>query len=143
MLCTCADFCLPPSTLVNGAFVNRDASRAAREAIAALETLRAEGARGGPGLDAVKPPGMGVVKLGFSWEAVHVRTWGSEEELAAVMAALIGTAGCEAPCLLVQDFVPNDFELRVFVVQGRPVHMAYTDFDWDSCGPCGKPDDFS
>lgn len=132
-LCTSAEFALPATTLVNRGAAVRDPSRAAASAVSALAKLRTEG---------TPPPGMGVVKLGFSWEAVHVRTFTSTAELAAVLEALACKDGCEAPCLLVQDWVPNAFEMRVYLVRGRPAHVAYSDFGWEGCGFMGKPYDF-
>jgi hypothetical protein len=58
-LCTSAEFALPATTLVNRGAAVRDPSRAAASAVSALAKLRTEG---------TPPPGMGVVKLGFSWE---------------------------------------------------------------------------
>ena len=132
-LCTCPSFALPPATLVNRGLALLDPMRAASSAMAALARLRAPG---------VAAPGIGVVKLGYSWEAVHVRTFTSQEELAAVLTLFSSKEGCEAPCLLVADFVTNTFEMRVYVVRGRMLHAAYTNFDWEGCGYLGKPYDF-
>ena len=58
------------------------------------------------------------------------------------MAALVHQPGCENSPLLVQDFVPNNFELRVYVVRGEQSHVVYSDFDVESCSPLVKPDRF-
>jgi len=132
-LCVCPEYALPPTTLVNRSLVLRDPERAAAGTCTALAQLRPSGA---------PSPGMGVVKLGYSWEAIHVRTYTSEGELAAVLSAFARQEGCEAPALLVQDFVPNTFEMRVYVLRGEAAHTAYSDFDWEGCGFTGKPFDF-
>ena len=34
--------------------------------------------------------------------------------------------------MLVQDFVPNDLEMRLYLVRGEIAHVVYTDFDVDN-----------
>ena len=111
-------FCLPPGTLVNRAHVIVDARRAATRALEALGELRG-------GRDPVAGD-LGVVKLGHAWEATHVRAFSGVAELARTLVALSTQPGCENSVLLVQDFVPNDLEMRVYVVRGRqaPPHVT-------------------
>ena len=57
-----------------------------------------------------------------------VRIFSAETDLAASLADVCGDAGCEATSVLVQDYVPNDFELRAFVVRGAIRHVVYSTF---------------
>jgi hypothetical protein len=70
----------------------------------------------------------GVAKLGFAWEAAHVIIWKGEAALEAALLRLAQQYNCTDAAVIVQDFAPNDFELRVFVVQGKPVELVYTNF---------------
>ena len=149
---------VPPTTALNRALVAADPARAARTALAALAQVRAamqaDALMGGSpadggGCEAAAPPRLGVAKLGHAWEAVQVRVWSGEHELAGALSSLLGQPGCEAPLVLVQDFVPHDCELRAFVVRGEVRHVVYTDFDVDNWhasqerGFTKSPDSFS
>ena len=154
---------VPPTTALNRALVAADPARAARTALAALAHVRAAAqedapmgggggggaTNGGSGREAAAAPRLGVAKLGHAWEAVQVRVWSGEHELAGALSSLCGQPGCEAPLVLVQDFVPHDCELRAYVVRGEVRHVVYTDFDVDNWhasqerGFTKSPDSFS
>ena len=42
----------------------------------------------------------GVAKLGYAWEATHVRIFAGEAELSRALVALCTQPGCEAPTVL-------------------------------------------
>ena len=141
LLCQAPQFCVPPTTLVNRAHVLTDAPRAAARALNALRELRSVGVENSGGdlsgtvaarsddIDYGPDPECGVVKLGYAWEATQVRFFSGELQLAREMTFLCAQEGCESVALLVQGFVPNDFEMRVYVVQGQQAHVVYSTFD--------------
>ena len=46
------------------------------------------------------------------------------------------------PLLLVQDFVPNNLEMRLYLVRGELRHTVYSDFDvdnWYAFQPAAPP----
>lgn len=61
-----------------------------------------------------------------------MRIFSGEGELAQALTALCAPPGCEAPLVLVQDFVPNNLEMRVYLVRGEIAHTVYSDFDVDN-----------
>jgi hypothetical protein len=63
----------------------------------------------------------------------QVRVFTGPGELSVAMTSLLSQPGCENAVLLVQDFVPNDLEMRAFIVQGVLVHAVYSDFDVEGC----------
>ena len=112
-------------TAASGAAAGEGAAggAAAAEAAAGGAVVKAGGAEAG-GAEAVR----GVAKLGFAWEAAHVIIWKGEAALEAALLRLAQQYNCTDAAVIVQDFAPNDFELRVFVVQGKPVELVYTNF---------------
>lgn len=143
-LCLLSRLRVPIATAINRAAVVRSPRRAAScvlDALAAARELRyAEG--GEP--ECLRPLGgearRGVVKLGFAWEAAHVRVFRGESQLAEALQGLIATPGMEAASLIVQDYVKNQLELRCFVVDGRVAHIIYSSFE--RLDPSGYPRDF-
>ena len=69
---------VPATTRVSASSVARVPFSAAKRAVDALRAIK------GDECD------RGVVKLGYSWEAVHVRTFTTGEELATVLASRAG-----------------------------------------------------
>lgn len=124
---------IPPCTTVNRAAIVCDARRAAAGALEALDAVRA--LRYGDGSE---PSCMvlgegevrrGVVKLGFAWEAAHVRMFRGEAQLAEALGGIVSTQGVETSAVLVQDYCRNDFEMRCFVVNGQVAHVIYSSFE--------------
>ena len=133
-LCLNGRLRVPVATIVNRATVIRSPRRAAAcvmEALSAARTLRY--AEGGGEPDCLRPlegeVRRGVVKLGFAWEASHVRVFRGEAQLAEALEGLIATPGVEAPNLIVQDYVKNHLEMRCFVVDGKIAHIIYSSFE--------------
>mmetsp|Transcript_21583 Transcript_21583/g.58050 ORF Transcript_21583/g.58050 Transcript_21583/m.58050 type:complete len:314 (-) Transcript_21583:491-1432(-) len=133
---------VPPITTVNRASIVADPMRAARGALASLEEIRSL-RYGGPEQEpaAIKPAEgevrKGVVKLGFAWEAAHVRLFRGERQLALALHGLATEQGSEAAAVYVQDFCRNQFEMRLFVVRGDVAHIVYSNFeDVDADGYC-------
>ena len=72
-LCLGAQYRLPPTTTLNRALVAAAPRRAARSALAALAALRAAAGRGSGGESTGGgAPHLGVIKLGYAWEATQV-----------------------------------------------------------------------
>ena len=68
-LCLSPQYRLPPTTALNRALVAAAPRRAAHSALAALAALRAAAGGGSTGGGA---PHLGVIKLGYAWEATQV-----------------------------------------------------------------------
>merc|ERR1712137_446127 len=77
-------------------------------------------------------------KLGFSWEALDVKLWqGGLSGLETAVSQLTQTIeisdevtaqphDCES--LIVQEYIPHDFEYRVYTVEGKVAGNVYTKF---------------
>ena len=76
-LCLLPQLRIPPATMVNRATVAAAPRRAAQLACAALDEIREARYRKKPEPDALRVTGVearkGVAKLGYAWEAAHVR----------------------------------------------------------------------
>lgn len=111
---------LPAATMVSKAFVLTNPTRAARQALGALEYIRAANPfpapEGRKGPSAVNKDGItkGVVKLGWSWEARYVTIWHNEEDLAVKLAEMMNQPGCLASSCVVQEWVDFDYEMRLY-----------------------------
>lgn len=128
---------VPPTVAVPRMAAERSCHEAAKKGLASLKMvkqqqalLRGEEATQG---DIAK----GVVKLGFSWEALDVKCWVGEAGLREALHQLTQNidisdelTGQPHDCqvLLLQEFVPHDLELRVYVVEGKVEGMIYTKF---------------
>jgi hypothetical protein len=132
-LCMFPKLRVPVATTINRAAVVRSPRRAAACVIEALAAAREVKFSDGSEPESSKPlegeVRRGVVKLGFAWEAAHVRVFRGESQLAEAMSGLIATPGVEAASLTVQDYVKNHLELRCFVVNGRVEHIIYSSFE--------------
>ena len=118
-LCTSPRFHLPLTTRAATALIVRDAPTAARAALRALHALRPPGS---------EPVAEGVVKLGYSWEAMDVRAFTGPAQLAQQMAELVLQSGCEADYVFVQERVATDLEMRLMVVDGAVRHTLFSRF---------------
>ena len=144
-LCLQAKLRIPPCVTINRAAIVRSPRRAAATVLDALNACRAmryAGEGGEPGCVAPLEgeTRRGVVKLGFAWEAAHVRVFRGELQLAEALQGLISTPGVESTAVLVQDFVRNHMEIRCFVVDGAVSHIIYSSFE--RIYPDGYPRDF-
>ena len=136
-LCLNKNLRIPIATTVNRAAVVRSPRRAAGhvlEALSMARELRYGVEPGGGGEPECSRPvegevRRGVVKLGFAWEAAHVRVFRGEAQLAEALTGLVATPGVESTALIVQDYVRNQLELRCFVVDGRIAHIIYSSFE--------------
>lgn len=117
-LCLQTKLRLPKCVKVNRASVVTNPGRAAERAIANLECLMNG-----------RPLSLGgVTKLGYSWEAMDVRTFNGAPNLAQQLGELFFQGGCYVDSVLVQERVPNSFEFRFFVINGEVRHTIYTHF---------------
>ena len=132
-LCLNAKFRIPIACTVNRAAVLRSPRKAAAHVIESLAMARELRYAEGGEPDCVRPlegeVRRGVVKLGYAWEAAHVRVFRGESQLAEAMQGLISTQGVESTSIIVQDYVKNNFEMRCFVVDGRVAHIIYSSFE--------------
>ena len=119
-LCMQSKLRLPKCVKVNRASALTDPHGSAARAIGNLEKLM-----NGRSLDM---NGGGVTKLGYSWEAMDVRTFKGPNVLAQQMNDLFFQNGCMVDSLLVQERVPNSFEIRFIVVKDEVKHTIYTHF---------------
>ena len=130
-LCGDATARLPPTTVVSRGMVAASPTAAAHTALGALRQLGAW--RGEESDSAVK----GVVKLGFSWQAVDVRAFVGEAQLRDALCALLHPArspDTTHATALVQEWVEHDCEMRLFVVNGRVRHADFTRFEEPGTG---------
>jgi hypothetical protein len=111
---------LPKCVKVNRASAVTDPRGSAERAIANLERLM-----NGRSLDV---NGGGVTKLGYSWEAMDVRTFKGPNILSQQITDLFFQNGCMVDSVLVQERVPNSFEIRFIVVKEEVRHTIYTHF---------------
>ncbi|EER17771.1 hypothetical protein Pmar_PMAR023701 [Perkinsus marinus ATCC 50983] len=125
-LCTIPDLHLPPTTRVSRGHVVASPDSAARltwERLSALCDMTSGGAQKRNPL-----PRGAIAKLGYSWEAADVRTCDNIGELSYQMLDLFEQKGCKVDSVFVQQRVPVDLELRMFVVNGKVERILYTRF---------------
>ncbi|EEQ98693.1 hypothetical protein Pmar_PMAR024905 [Perkinsus marinus ATCC 50983] len=71
----------------------------------------------------------GVCKLGYSWEAMDVRTFDAEaSSLASQMQDVLLQPTCKNDSVLVQERVPNSLEMRFITAMGEVRHVTYSTF---------------
>lgn len=130
----------PLTTKVSRQAIATDPSKAAAIALTALGHLaqtRSDWA--GPlGQEPPKPGPVthGVAKLGWSWEAMDVRSWKSSRELESALVELAEQPGSFMEFVFVQEWVDFDVEMRHFIVEPdlhkpatcRPKKIIYTVF---------------
>jgi hypothetical protein len=119
-LCLQSKLRLPKCVKINRASAITDPRGSAERAIANLERLM-----NGRSLDV---HGGGVTKLGYSWEAMDVRTFKGANILSQQITDLFFQNGCMVDSVLVQERVPNSFEIRFIVVKEAVKHTIYTHF---------------
>ena len=149
-LCLVPSLHIPPAVTVNRATITASPTQAAKLCIDALEAIRVsryqvQKKKKDQPAQRQQPSGReepvalrvddnevrrGVAKLGFAWEAAHVRTFRGESQLATALIELCTTPAVTTSSVIVQDFARNDFELRQFVINGEIVHKVYSNFAW-------------
>mmetsp|Transcript_63435 Transcript_63435/g.137326 ORF Transcript_63435/g.137326 Transcript_63435/m.137326 type:complete len:691 (+) Transcript_63435:53-2125(+) len=128
---------VPPTVALPRMFVERDAKEAAENGLHALNLVRRQQAalRGEP----VPEGGIvkGVAKLGFSWEALDVKFWEGKQGLADALVSLTQAIEIsqeltgqphDLESIIVQEYMPHDLELRIYVVEGKVEASIYTKF---------------
>jgi len=132
-LCLVPSLRIPPAAMVNRATIMASPRRAAQLACAALAVLRETRYKTRPEPEPLRIADdevrRGVAKLGYAWEAAHVRVYRGEAQLATALLELSAQPGVTSAHVIVQDFARNDFELRQFVINGEVVHKIYSNFE--------------
>ncbi len=81
-----------------------------------------------------QPIDCGVVKLGYSWEAMDVKYFEGEEELEQVLTQMTRSGlvnqqrlpyECDNDSLILQEYIPYDMEMRMFYVNGICEGIVY------------------
>jgi len=130
---------VPLTTKVSRQAITLDCEKAAEKALEALQHLaktRTEWAaplaqeKGAPAVT------KGVAKLGWSWEAMDVRSWTSKQALSHSLTDLAEQPGSFMEFVFVQEWVDFDVEMRHFIVEAdlskpatlKPKKIIYTVF---------------
>lgn len=128
---------VPATVALPRMLIERSIPDAARKGIAALEVVRKQQAELRKEPPPKTPLVKGVAKLSFSWEALDVKLWERAEGLEDALTQLTQRIeisqeltgqphDCEA--ILLQEYIPHDLELRVYVVEGVVECFIYTKF---------------
>ena len=108
---------VPATTRVSASSVARVPFSAAKRAVDALRAIK------GDECD------RGVVKLGYSWEALDVRAWRARDDLAGALVDVLHQPGCRARHVFVQEYVRHLGEARCYGVDGRVAKILFTRFE--------------
>merc|ERR1711924_35796 len=132
-------FPVPLTTKVSRQAIAMDPKKAASDTLQALANLKQT--RDSFGTQTGQKPVVGridrgVAKLGYSWEALDVRAWKNETELARALTVIGEQAGSRMGVVLVQELIDFDVEMRMFVVDPnlsdpstlKPKKVLYTVF---------------
>ena len=74
----------------------------------------------------------GVLKLGFSWEALDVLSFHGIDEMVDRLGRIAEQPGCLTEYVYAQEFIVSDCEIRCYVLDDgtglstKPAHMRYT-----------------
>ncbi|KAF4693562.1 Sphingosine kinase 2 [Perkinsus olseni] len=118
-LCLQEDLRLPKCVKVSRGSVITSAHSAAQSALDNLRIL----------MDNRPLVRGGVCKLGYSWEAMDVRTFNAEaSSLASQMQDILLQPTCRNDSVLVQERVPNSLEMRFITTMGEVRHVTYSTF---------------
>lgn len=131
---------VPLTTKVSRQAIIQNPAKAAEVAVQALANLaqtRSEWA--GPLNQEPPTPGpvvKGVAKLGWSWEAMDVRSWTTGKALGTALTDLIEQPDSQLESCFVQEWVDFDVEIRHFIVEPdlakpstwKPKKIIYTVF---------------
>ncbi|KAK3258596.1 hypothetical protein CYMTET_32377 [Cymbomonas tetramitiformis] len=144
-MCLSVDKSVPVTTKVNRGAIARNPLKAAETALRAMFMLHqekkrlAQGAGGQEAIELDVPQYIeptahqleimeGVVKMGFSWEAVDVRAFKGPAQLAHACKSLTEQAGCYTEHVIVQERIHANCEFRMYVINGVPCKIIYTKF---------------
>eukprot|EP00933_Yihiella_yeosuensis_P039328 TRINITY_DN3329_c2_g1_i2.p1 TRINITY_DN3329_c2_g1~~TRINITY_DN3329_c2_g1_i2.p1 ORF type:complete len:551 (+),score=79.00 TRINITY_DN3329_c2_g1_i2:78-1655(+) len=138
-LATVPQFRVPPTVSVPRMLIEQDSANAAEWGLNALEgvkklqaMMRSEQVLAGGRIE------TGVAKLSFSWEALDVKMWkNGKQGLTDALYALTQVIeiskeltaqphDCEG--IIVQEYIPHDLELRIYIVDGKPEGLIFTKF---------------
>lgn len=128
---------VPPTVALPRMLVEQNCALAADRGMNALLAVKQRQAAMQKVQPVKGPIEKGVVKLGFSWEALDVKLWEHRDglqdalrQLAQVIEISQELTGqphdCEA--IILQEYVVHDLELRVYVVEGKVEALIYTKF---------------
>lgn len=136
----------PLTTMVSHSAVVQNHDKAAAMAMTALNNLakaRTDWA-GLMGQPTPKPGPInhGVAKLGWSWEAMDVRSWKNKQQLSNGLLELAEQPGSFMESVFVQEWVDFDVEMRHFIVEPnlsdpetwKPKKIIYTVFKAHDAG---------
>jgi len=137
ILSLASQYRVPPTVAVPRMLVERNGAIAADRGLNALLSVKQRQAAMWNEQSPKGPIEKGVVKLGFSWEALDVKLWEGRDglqdalkQLAQVIEISQELTGqphdCEA--IILQEYVEHDLELRVYVVEGKVEAHIYTKF---------------
>jgi len=131
---------VPLTTKVSRQAIALDADKASAQALQALSNLAQARSEWAAPLGQEQPkPGpvnKGVAKLGWSWEAMDVRSWQNKQQLSHALWDLAEQPGSFMEYVFVQEWVDFDVEMRHFIVEGdiskpatlKPKKIIYTVF---------------
>lgn len=111
-LCLVPSLRIPPAVMVNRGTIMASPTRAAQLVCSSLEAVRAvkykKKAESEPLRCLEGEVRKGVAKLGYAWEAAHVRCYRGEEQLAIALKEIGAQPADTGAHVIVQDFARND-----------------------------------
>lgn len=130
---------VPPTVSLPRHLIEESCARAAGLAFDSLLEVKRQQAmlRGEGKADDTITIEKGVTKLGYSWEALDVKFWEGLGGLSTSLYDLSQTIEIsdeltaqphDCDSLLVQEYIPHDFELRIYTVEGKVEANIYTKF---------------
>eukprot|EP01060_Flectonema_neradi_P000638 TRINITY_DN1039_c12_g1_i1.p1 TRINITY_DN1039_c12_g1~~TRINITY_DN1039_c12_g1_i1.p1 ORF type:complete len:517 (+),score=84.82 TRINITY_DN1039_c12_g1_i1:63-1553(+) len=126
-MCLAPGFNVPATTKINRSGVLGDLLSSAATSLRALAQIQSM--KYNTPLDSINIDEIsGVAKLGFSWEAQDVLRFKGVHELAQRLEHLLEQAGCTTDSIYVQEEIPNDCEIRVYLIDGKPATHLYSRF---------------
>eukprot|EP00933_Yihiella_yeosuensis_P054819 TRINITY_DN5338_c2_g1_i1.p1 TRINITY_DN5338_c2_g1~~TRINITY_DN5338_c2_g1_i1.p1 ORF type:complete len:563 (-),score=96.79 TRINITY_DN5338_c2_g1_i1:106-1755(-) len=141
--------CLPACTLVTKGAVTEDVSKAARNALNAMNHIRQlnpyqveEGDPPAPSVINKDGVVKGVVKLGWSWENRFVVAFNSVKQLENRLREMMTQDTCLASYCVVQEWVDFDFEMRLYMLPPADWPTKYPiEPTMIQCNAWGPPDE--
>jgi len=128
---------VPPTVSVPRMLTETSCVDAAKHALSSLEFVKEQQAKLRGEEPSKAPITRGVVKLGFSWEALDVKLWEGEaglvnalEQLTQVIEISQEFTGQphDLEAIICQEYCQHDLELRQYVVNGKIEGNIYTKF---------------
>jgi hypothetical protein len=137
-LCLSPELHIPATTKISIASAVRDPFKAAAAALKALYLIKRSQEKQPLHIDEAtlaKAPWLymkGVLKLGFSWEALDVLSFHGVDEMMDRLSRIAEQPGCLTDYVYAQEFIESDCEIRCYVLDDgsglstEPAHMRYT-----------------